>query len=258
MSEASWENEASSSPTRSRNGGLDVEGAFSALQKLSSDASQGLTSLATTAATATAAAADTAGILPVTAVEAGSADENRNMQESISALSSTTNSPVLSAAANPSIIGGGSSESERVARNLERPVRGERISQDNFRKTHFDRGSQTPPRSLSPALSSCSNASTSTPRKTSSKIVLGICAMDKKARSKPMSEILSRLDLEVFQVIIFGDECIKNEPIEAWPIVDVLIAFYSNGFPLTKAEEYVALRAPFVMNDLAMQVTSLC
>jgi hypothetical protein len=35
------------------------------------------------------------------------------------------------------------------------------------------------------------------------KIRLGICAMDKKARSKPMAEILSRLDETVFDVIFF-------------------------------------------------------
>ena len=58
-------------------------------------------------------------------------------------------------------------------------------------------------------------------------VVLGICAMDKKAKSKPMNEILKRLPPDVFEIRIFGDACILSQPIEAWPIVDCLIAFYS-------------------------------
>jgi hypothetical protein len=63
----------------------------------------------------------------------------------------------------------------------------------------------------------------------SERIRLGICAMDKKARSKPMGEILSRLDEKLFRVVFFGDQMIQNEPVEDWPICDVLIAFYSTG-----------------------------
>ena len=85
------------------------------------------------------------------------------------------------------------------------------------------------------------------------RIRLGICAMDKKARSKPMAEILSRLDEDLFQVVFFGDNVIVNEPIENWPIVHVVIAFFSKGYPLTKAKEYVALRKPYCMNDLENQ-----
>lgn len=51
--------------------------------------------------------------------------------------------------------------------------------------------------------------------------------MDKKAKSKPMNEILKRLPPDVFEIRIFGDACILSQPIEAWPIVDCLIAFYS-------------------------------
>jgi hypothetical protein len=85
------------------------------------------------------------------------------------------------------------------------------------------------------------------------RIRLGICAMDKKARSKPMAEILSRLDEELFKVVFFGDQVILNDPIEDWPVCDVLIAFFSKGYPLPKAKEYVALRKPKILNGLEMQ-----
>lgn len=85
------------------------------------------------------------------------------------------------------------------------------------------------------------------------RIRLGICAMDKKARSKPMAEILSRLDEQHFQVVFFGDGMILNRPIEEWPICEVVVAFFSKGYPLPKAKEYVALRKPFILNDLDMQ-----
>ena len=87
------------------------------------------------------------------------------------------------------------------------------------------------------------------------RIRLGICAMDKKARSKPMAEILSRLDEEVFHVVFFGDDMILHKPIEEWPTCHVLIAFFSKGFPLEKAMEYVKLRKPFTINNLEMQNT---
>lgn len=70
-----------------------------------------------------------------------------------------------------------------------------------------------------------------------------------------MAEILSRLDEDLFAVVFFGDDCILNQPIEEWPECDVLIAFFSKGFPLPKAKDYVALRKPFVLNNLDMQET---
>ena len=69
-----------------------------------------------------------------------------------------------------------------------------------------------------------------------------------------MREILNRMArTEIFEFIIFTDETIKNEPVEAWPICDCLISFYSYGFPLDKAIAYTKLRSPLVLNDLEMQ-----
>jgi Diphosphoinositol pentakisphosphate kinase 2 N-terminal domain len=36
------------------------------------------------------------------------------------------------------------------------------------------------------------------------------------------------------QMIFFGDQCILHQPVEEWPVCDVLIAFHSVGFPLGK------------------------
>lgn len=43
---------------------------------------------------------------------------------------------------------------------------------------------------------------------------------------------------------------ILEDPIESWPIVETLISFFSEGFPLNKAIAYEDLRKPFVINDL--------
>ena len=36
-------------------------------------------------------------------------------------------------------------------------------------------------------------------------------------------------------MFLFGDKCILEDPPEAWPYCDALVAFYSTGFPLDKA-----------------------
>ncbi|XP_054345033.1 inositol hexakisphosphate and diphosphoinositol-pentakisphosphate kinase 2 isoform X8 [Pongo pygmaeus] len=85
-------------------------------------------------------------------------------------------------------------------------------------------------------------------------IVVGICSMAKKSKSKPMKEILERVSLfKYITVVVFEEEVILNEPVENWPLCDCLISFHSKGFPLDKAVAYAKLRNPFVINDLNMQ-----
>ncbi|XP_033940343.1 inositol hexakisphosphate and diphosphoinositol-pentakisphosphate kinase 2 isoform X9 [Pseudochaenichthys georgianus] len=85
-------------------------------------------------------------------------------------------------------------------------------------------------------------------------IVVGICAMVKKSKSKPMTQILERLcKFDYIDMVIFPEEVILEEPVENWPLCDCLISFHSKGFPLDKAVEYAKLRNPLLLNDLNMQ-----
>ncbi|XP_035718742.1 inositol hexakisphosphate and diphosphoinositol-pentakisphosphate kinase 2-like isoform X25 [Vespa mandarinia] len=85
-------------------------------------------------------------------------------------------------------------------------------------------------------------------------VLVGICAMAKKSQSKPMKEILTRLEeFEYIKIVVFPEEVILKESVEDWPIVDCLISFHSKGFPLDKAINYADLRNPFIINNLPMQ-----
>lgn len=86
-----------------------------------------------------------------------------------------------------------------------------------------------------------------------SQVKIGICAMDKKKNSKPMLAILNRLANFEFEIVPFPDSVLLESPIEEWPVCDALIAFFSTGFPLEKAEAYAELRRPYLLNDLALQ-----
>ncbi|KAG2714385.1 hypothetical protein I3760_03G024000 [Carya illinoinensis] len=86
------------------------------------------------------------------------------------------------------------------------------------------------------------------------KLKIGVCVMEKKVFTAPMGQILERLKaFGEFEIIHFGDKVILEDPIESWPICDCLIAFYSTGYPLEKAEAYAALRKPFLVNELEPQ-----
>ncbi|KAK9823756.1 hypothetical protein WJX72_005206 [[Myrmecia] bisecta] len=86
------------------------------------------------------------------------------------------------------------------------------------------------------------------------RIKIGICAMDKKARSKPMRAIIERLlAFGEFEIHTFGDEVIIGQPVADWPTCDVLLSWHSEGFPLSKAQKYAALRKPYLINDMVMQ-----
>ncbi|XP_035547617.1 inositol hexakisphosphate and diphosphoinositol-pentakisphosphate kinase VIP2-like isoform X1 [Juglans regia] len=92
------------------------------------------------------------------------------------------------------------------------------------------------------------------------KLKIGVCVMEKKVKcgpevfTAPMGQILERLKaFGEFEIIHFGDKVILEDPIESWPICDCLIAFYSTGYPLEKAEAYAALRKPFLVNELEPQ-----
>lgn len=70
-----------------------------------------------------------------------------------------------------------------------------------------------------------------------------------------MRAILSRLSTtNDFDICVFGDKTILDEPISSWPTCDFLIAFHSRGFPSAKVVEYVQEAAVYCVNDVQMQL----
>uniref|UniRef100_A0A672M2D2 Inositol hexakisphosphate and diphosphoinositol-pentakisphosphate kinase n=1 Tax=Sinocyclocheilus grahami TaxID=75366 RepID=A0A672M2D2_SINGR len=75
-------------------------------------------------------------------------------------------------------------------------------------------------------------------------IVVGICCMMKKSKSKPMTQILERLcKFEYITVVIFPEDVILNEPVERWPLCDCLISFHSKGMSCQTVCGFDLLRA---------------
>uniref|UniRef100_A0A5S6Q9R2 Inositol hexakisphosphate and diphosphoinositol-pentakisphosphate kinase n=1 Tax=Trichuris muris TaxID=70415 RepID=A0A5S6Q9R2_TRIMR len=139
--------------------------------------------------------------------------------------------------------------------------------------THTDslKGSQSPTRPRSPVSDSTSlmsssrlpitgpllsSRSSSPPSKPVKRIIVAICAMHKKVRSKPMREILTRMrDYygDKLDIVVFDENMIISQPVEDWPLCDCFISFHSHGFPISKAIDYIHLRNPYVINDLERQ-----
>eukprot|EP01111_Echinosteliopsis_oligospora_P005831 TRINITY_DN19544_c0_g1_i1.p1 TRINITY_DN19544_c0_g1~~TRINITY_DN19544_c0_g1_i1.p1 ORF type:complete len:154 (+),score=39.81 TRINITY_DN19544_c0_g1_i1:152-613(+) len=86
------------------------------------------------------------------------------------------------------------------------------------------------------------------------KVVVGVCTLDRKTQTKPMQQIIKSMSaFGEFEMITFGNDTIFNKKVEDWPICDVLISFFTSGFPSQKAEEYCSLRKPFMLNDVPFQ-----
>ncbi len=85
-------------------------------------------------------------------------------------------------------------------------------------------------------------------------IVLGICCMAKKIKQPTMQAFISKFREDGFDVVIFNEAMIMNEPASQWPVVDCAIMFHSSGFPLDAACEYARLNSDtFFLTDPASQ-----
>lgn len=77
--------------------------------------------------------------------------------------------------------------------------------------------------------------------------------MPKKLNSTRTKNILSRIEAYGdIEIVGFGD-CILSEPICNWPRCDVLIAYFSYGYPMDKVIEYVDRYQPSLINTVKEQ-----
>ncbi|KAJ5074575.1 inositol hexakisphosphate and diphosphoinositol-pentakisphosphate kinase [Anaeramoeba ignava] len=87
-------------------------------------------------------------------------------------------------------------------------------------------------------------------------ILIGLCAMQRKIRSKPMQKILTEIKKNGnFKFIEFEEDLIKNKPIEEWPVCHGIIAFFSEGFPIEKVNDYIKKTGAWSPNDMSFQRT---
>eukprot|EP00069_Balaena_mysticetus_P001779 bmy_15457T0 len=78
-------------------------------------------------------------------------------------------------------------------------------------------------------------------------IVVGICSMAKKSKSKPMKEILERISLfKYITVVVFEEDVILNEPVENWPLCDCLISFHSKALQY----EVIHMKMPYEVREV--------
>lgn len=86
------------------------------------------------------------------------------------------------------------------------------------------------------------------------RIILGICAMEKKTSSEAMQNLLKLIKKDKkIELMIFSQNTILNKPIEKWRKVNALICFFSKGFPLHKAEKYAEKHNCYLINNIKNQ-----
>jgi len=76
---------------------------------------------------------------------------------------------------------------------------------------------------------------------------LGVFAQPCKLKSETLKEILNGIRSDQISVIYF-DESVTQMEVKNWPLVDVLLTFYSMDFPLILAKEYIDLNRPIELN----------
>lgn len=78
-------------------------------------------------------------------------------------------------------------------------------------------------------------------RRSGTQVTLLIVAMEKKVKSRPMYEIVSRLArCKELDICVLDKAMLLENPVEDWPGCDCLMAFSSTGYPLEKAEKYAS------------------